>query len=80
MQKHHILLLAPLAAYAQEFRATPTGSIVDPAGAAVPAVEVVLSNTDTGEVFRIPSDATGNYTFALMKPGVGSQNQKGSVG
>jgi hypothetical protein len=64
-----VFLLAAVTGFAQEFRATLAGRIVDPSGAAIPAAEVVLSNTGTGEAFRTSADATGNYTFALMKPG-----------
>ncbi|MDZ4802397.1 MAG: carboxypeptidase regulatory-like domain-containing protein [Bryobacteraceae bacterium] len=62
-------LAAAFPAAAQEFRATLTGRITDPAGAAVGQAQVVLSNPDTAEHYRSPSDPSGNFTFALIKPG-----------
>jgi hypothetical protein len=55
--------------WGQEFRATLNGAVRDPAGASIPAADLILTNSDTGERFRGATDATGNYTFALVRPG-----------
>ncbi|MGH9721396.1 MAG: carboxypeptidase regulatory-like domain-containing protein [Bryobacteraceae bacterium] len=54
---------------AQEFRATLTGRALDPSGAPVSGAQVHLTNVDTAERFAGLSDARGDYTFALIKPG-----------
>ncbi len=46
---------------AQEFRATLTGRVVDPAGAAVPSVAVQVKNVGANEVATAVTDQQGNY-------------------
>ena len=64
-----LVLLAGGVLCGQEFRATLNGAVRDPAGASIPAANLILTNSDTGERFRGATDATGNYTFALVRPG-----------
>jgi hypothetical protein len=45
-----LLVLIPLSAAAQEFRATVSGRIVDPDGLSMPGVTVSVTNTGTNEV------------------------------
>jgi hypothetical protein len=54
---------------AQEFRATLTGRVADPAGAPVAASKVILTNDGTAERYLSTSDHQGNYTFVLIRPG-----------
>ena len=54
---------------AQDFRATLTGRILDPSGAAVPNVNVEVRNVGTNEVASVTADAEGRYTAPLLRPG-----------
>jgi hypothetical protein len=45
------------------------GAVDDPSGAAVSGAALTLKNTDSGESFTSSSNDTGNYRFALLKPG-----------
>jgi hypothetical protein len=53
----------------QEFRATVDGRIMDPAGAPVSGADVILRNTQTGDVVATKSDDEGAYHFAFLLPG-----------
>src|SRR5207249_5206212 len=45
------------------------GTVVDPAGAVVPAVTVTLVNPTTGQTQTTMTDANGLYGFSLLSPG-----------
>ena len=45
------------------------GTVTDPAGAALPGVELKLTNQATGEVRSATSAADGTYRFPLLPPG-----------
>lgn len=55
---------------AQEFRATITGRVLDPSGAAVPNVAVRAVNSATNETSSATSDTSGAYTIPFLRPGV----------
>ena len=61
--------LFALFAFAQEFRATLTGRVLDPSNAPIAGASVALINIETTENFTVKTAARGDYTFALMKPG-----------
>lgn len=63
-----ILALAGCAA-AQTVTATLVGAVRDESGAVVPDATVELVNTATQESRTARTDETGNYLFALVKPG-----------
>ncbi len=63
-----LLLLSSLA-LSQEFRATLTGRITDPAGAPVPAADITVRNTQTGDTTRTKSGDDGNYEVPFLIPG-----------
>ncbi|MFZ0959417.1 MAG: carboxypeptidase-like regulatory domain-containing protein [Terriglobia bacterium] len=48
-----------LSAFAQE--GTIVGTVTDPSGAAVPNVTIKVTNIDTGQVWRVATNATGDY-------------------
>ena len=48
---------------------TITGSITDPTGAVIPAVDVTIRNTDTGTERKTQSSEGGVYTAAFLQPG-----------
>lgn len=55
--------------FAQSDRGTLTGSITDPAGAAVPGAAVVAKGADTGSEYRATTTDTGNYTIPSLPAG-----------
>ncbi len=55
--------------FAQDFRATLTGRVLDPSGAAVPSVTVEVRNAGTNEVTAVAADAEGRYIAPLLRPG-----------
>ena len=66
------LLAASLAlitlTYAQDFRATLTGRIVDPAGAAISGAKVRILNNSNGEARSASTDTSGSYLLPLLNP------------
>ena len=56
-------------AWAQEFRATVKGQVVDGSKGAVPGATVNVRNTDTNEVATAVTNAEGNYTVPFLRPG-----------
>ena len=58
------------AALAQQVNGTITGTVSDSTGAAVPAVELRLTNPQTGQVRTANSDQDGNFRFLVLQPGV----------
>jgi hypothetical protein len=55
--------------FAQEYRATLTGRVVDPGGLAVPGASVAAVKADTNTRFPTISGADGFYTLPLLPPG-----------
>ncbi len=53
----------------QEYRGTVTGLVTDPSGAAVPDVEVTLTNLATNVAVVARTTEGGVYTFRLVQPG-----------
>lgn len=45
------------------------GIITDPTGAVVTGAKLTLTNPANGDTFNVASSATGDYVFALLKPG-----------
>ena len=58
-----------LPAVAQQFRSTISGRVRDPQGAAIPAVNIVVTNLNTGATTETRSSATGQYALPFMEPG-----------
>lgn len=56
-------------AAAQQDRASIRGIVVDPSGAAVPAVDVRLTREATGEERRTSSDEGGRFALTQLPPG-----------
>lgn len=55
--------------HAQEFRATLTGRVFDPTGAAVPNATVQARNVATGETSSATTAGDGTYTIPFLRPG-----------
>ena len=62
-----LVLAAP--AFAQEFRATLTGRIVDPDGLGMPGVTVSATNAGTNEVASAVTNSEGVYSLPFLRPG-----------
>ena len=63
-----LLIIAPIAA-AQESRATISGTVLDPSGAAIPNVRITLTEIRTGVKTSATSDSVGNYNIPFLPPG-----------
>src|SRR3954454_23064915 len=68
-----LFMLMPYA-LAQQITGSVTGTVTDPAGAAVDGATVKLTNTGTGAVQTATSDHEGNFRFLLLPPGTYSLN------
>ncbi len=65
-----LLAFGPTPARAQAVTGTLLGSITDSSGAAVSGAKVMITEANTGAVRSIESNASGNYSFATLPPGV----------
>src|SRR6266516_1059709 len=63
-----ILFLA-LPAFSQSTNATVSGTVLDPAGARVPNVQVIAENVNTGVVLTTTTNEAGVYAFPSVQPG-----------
>lgn len=54
---------------AQEFRATITGRVLDPQGAAIPKAQVTVTLTSTGARSETITSADGQFTVPFLPPG-----------
>lgn len=54
----------------QEFRATLSGRVLDPSGAAVPGARIQAINSATNETTTATTDTSGAYTIPFLRPGV----------
>ena len=62
-----LLFLTP--SFAQEFRGTITGTVMDASGAAVPKAEIEARNVDTSAVTAARTNDAGVYTVPFLLPG-----------
>lgn len=64
-----LFLLSLVAANAQEYRGTITGTVSDPNGAVIPAATVTVQNIETNVTTTASTNDEGSYTFPLLLPG-----------
>jgi hypothetical protein len=65
-----LLLLAPAVFSAQSVvTGALTGTVSDPSGAVIVGASVTLTSKDTGAALTAATNASGGYTFGLVKPG-----------
>jgi hypothetical protein len=57
------------ASFAQEFRATLTGRVLDPSEAPIAGASVAVKNEGTNATSSARTDTRGNYTVAFLPPG-----------
>jgi len=60
--------LIAASAWGQEFRATVTGRVTDPAGLAMPGVTVSATNNATNEVASAVTSSEGVYSLPFLRP------------
>lgn len=63
------LFLCCIHASAQEFRATISGTVTDPSGAAVPGATVQVREAGTGAINRTITDDAGQFVVPFLLPG-----------
>ncbi|MGA9063717.1 MAG: TonB-dependent receptor, partial [Terracidiphilus sp.] len=64
-----LLFLTALCAWSQTTVGTLNGVVRDPSAAVIPGAAVTLTKTDTGEIFKSTTTATGFYEFQGLVPG-----------
>ncbi len=64
-----IFVLTGYNAWAQEARATVSGTVTDSAGKSLPNANVSVRNANSGETAEAHTDAEGHYTIANLPPG-----------
>lgn len=64
-----LVLLGTPMAYSQEVRASVTGLVTDPTGAAVAGAKVTVTNLATNIAVTTESNDTGNYVTPFLAPG-----------
>ncbi|MFN9456963.1 MAG: TonB-dependent receptor domain-containing protein [Acidobacteriota bacterium] len=61
--------LCSLAGWAQEFRATITGRVLDGSGALISGATVKAVNAGTNETSTVTTDSSGVYSIPFLRPG-----------
>src|SRR3954465_8718885 len=69
-QPMFFLLILCIPAAAQETRGSLSGIVSDSTGAVVPAVTLLLTNTETGVALQTTSNEAGLYRFLFLNPGL----------
>src|SRR3982750_4066315 len=64
-----LAILFTVGAFAQDFRATIQGQVVDPSGAAIPGATVKAINIGTNAGKEAQTTADGIYTIPYLDPG-----------
>ncbi|HEY3837381.1 MAG TPA: carboxypeptidase-like regulatory domain-containing protein, partial [Bryobacteraceae bacterium] len=62
-------LVSVCLSYSQQITGSVTGTVTDPAAAAVSDAQVKLTNTGTGATQTVAADSEGNFRFLLLPPG-----------
>ena len=64
-----ITLLLLSVAFAQDFRGTITGRVMDASKASIPSATVTVKNAATNESFTATTDSEGNFKVPFLRPG-----------
>ena len=64
-----LILALANSAFAQEFRATVRGRVVDSSQAALPGATVNVVNQQTNEIATATTNQEGAYTIPFLRPG-----------
>ena len=80
MKRVHVILITAVASLAIGVFSTPnvfgqatfgniSGTVTDPAGAAIPNAQVTITDTERGEVVQTKTNSSGNYTQTHLLAG-----------
>jgi hypothetical protein len=61
--------MSTIPGYAQEFRGTLSGKVIDSTGAVIPKANVTVTEVNTGTVSHTVSDADGQWVVPFLLPG-----------
>lgn len=64
-----LCLFVVFSTFGQEFRATVSGEVVDPAGAAVEGAKVVATSVERNVPYEATTNAAGRYVIQFLLPG-----------
>ena len=64
-----LMLIAPSVVLAQEFRASVSGEVIDPAGAAVEGARVVALSLERNIPYEAATNSSGRYIIQFLLPG-----------
>ncbi len=64
-----LAIMTPFVAVAQDVRATISGTVLDPSGAAIPNASIVVTEVRTGVKTMATSDSVGSYSIPFLPPG-----------
>ena len=64
-----LTLIAPNATFAQEFRATIRGQVIDSSKGALPGATVTVQNAETNEIATAVTNQGGTFTVPFLRPG-----------
>ena len=65
-----LALACACAAYAQRDLATLVGTVTDPSGGVVAGAKITITETETGQVYRLNTTDTGDFVRPALKPGI----------
>ena len=68
-RKFAVVVALVACAWAQEYRSTVTGRVVDAQQAVVPGVKIVGTQVETGAKYETVSAADGQYALPFLPPG-----------
>lgn len=63
-----MVMSTAIPSHAQQLTGTISATVYDQSGAVVPGATVILKNTESGDVRRTTSDASGYFTFTAVQP------------
>src|SRR2546427_8810798 len=70
MKRLSLILFLAVSAAAQSTNAALSGTVLDPAGARIPNVQVTAQNVQTGVVLTNVTNEAGVYVFPSVQPGL----------
>src|SRR2546427_12390833 len=69
MKRLSLILFLAVSAAAQSTNAALSGTVLDPAGARIPNVQVTAQNVQTGVILTNVTNEAGLYVFPSVQPG-----------
>jgi hypothetical protein len=63
-----LVFVCACVAFAQRDLATITGTVTDSSGGVVPNARVTITETGTGQVYQLTTNAAGEFTRPALKP------------